>query len=1311
MATHGKMSAFDATKESWTSYAERLSFYFKANRIVGGEAQKAVFITVIGARTYGLLKSLLQPHSLQDDDVTLDLMRETLQKHFDPKPSPITQRFRFHTRMRKQDESVVAELRVIGEHCDFGDSLDAMIRDRLVCGINNSRIQRRLLQEADLNYERALQLAQAMELAAQDITSLSGKPEGKPQHVPAVQNLHHRKDSITRSKIECFRCGGDHFANKCRFIDSDCRSCGKKGHLARVCRSKDRSDKPQTTQTAQRNTPRGKHSSSKDLQTQKQHPTHNIDHHRPRPSSPGSDQDYPLFTLPSGDKPIVVTVYVNKTQVEMEVDTGASLSLMSESTYSSLSSSIPSLSPSNVTLTTYTGEKIVPVGTVDVDVTYQSQTVTLPLLIVPGNGPTLMGRNWLEHIQLNWSVIKNINCSFSSIDDVCKKHERVFRPELGKLQGFAAKLHIHTDAKPRFFRPRPIALSLKQKVLAEIDRLQGLGVITPVKYSEWAAPIVPIVKTDGSIRLCGDYKVTVNPVLLADTYPLPRPDDLFAALAGGKIFSKLDLKHAYLQVPLDETSKQYTTINTPKGLYQYERLPFGVSSAPSLFQRTMENLLSGLNRVSVYLDDILVTGINEADHLQNLHVVLQALEEAGLTLKKSKCQFAVPSVEYLGHIIDATGLHPSESKVEAIRKAPTPTNVTELKSFLGLLSYYRKFLPDLATLLAPLHELLRKDIKWKWTTDHEEAFQQVKSLLHSSSVLVHYDEKKPLIIACDASPYGLGAILSHQMDDGSDSPVAFASRTLSPAEKKYSQLEKEALAIIFAVRKFHDYVYGRKFILYSDHKPLQFLFSESKQIPTLASSRIQRWALALSAYNYSIQHKPGVQIPHADALSRLPLPNYPQSVPMPQDVVLMLNHISDFIVSANNIKEWTDSDPALSRLRRLVLSKGNMPDDATALKPYAHCFNELSVTEGCLLRGSRVIIPPQGRTRILSQLHETHQGTSRMKSLARCYIWWPGLDKEIEDTVRKCKECQEHSTFPPQTPIHPWECPSTPWTRLHVDHAGPFIGHYFLVLVDAHSRWLEVHQVPSTSTEATVKILRQIFATHGLPKQLVSDNGPAFTSQDFKTFMSQNGIRHSLTAPYHPRSNGMAERAVQTFKYAMKKMDGSLHDKLAQFLFQYRITPQTTTGRSPAEMLMGRRLRSVLDSAHPDTAQSTRNDKKRVRSFQMGEKLFARNYSGHPLWIPVVVSKITGPLSYRVETTDGITLKRHTDQLRRRYSDDAYSSMDGSIDEEDAFDAFPLTPPAPPLVPPPAPTTAPPLPPIRRSTRTRTPRDHGPFVC
>ena len=302
----------------------------------------------------------------------------------------------------------------------------------------------------------------------------------------------------------------------------------------------------------------------------------------------------------------------------------------------------------------------------------------------------------------------------------------------------------------------------------ELERLQTLGVIQPVQFADWAAPIVPVAKSDGRIRICGDYKITVNRAARLEKYPIPRIEELFASLAGGKTFTKLDLSHAYLQIPLDEKSCQYVTISTHKGLFQYKRLPFGVVSAPSIFQRTMENLLQGIKGVCVYIDNILITGPTEEEHLQNLAQVLQRLESAGMRLKKEKCAFLLPSVAYLGHIITQEGLHTEETKVSAIVDAPEPTNVGELRSFLGMVNYYGKFLPDLATTLAPLYRLLRKSCRWRWRKKQRKLFRQVKDLLRSGRVLTHFDDSLPLVFACDASPYGLGAVLSHRMPNGEE---------------------------------------------------------------------------------------------------------------------------------------------------------------------------------------------------------------------------------------------------------------------------------------------------------------------------------------------------------------------------------------------------------------------------------------------------------------------------------------------------------------------------------------------------------------
>lgn len=278
-------------------------------------------------------------------------------------------------------------------------------------------------------------------------------------------------------------------------------------------------------------------------------------------------------------------------------------------------------------------------------------------------------------------------------------------------------------------------------------------------------------------------------------------------------------------------------------------------------------LFQGCKGVSIYLDDILVTGATVEDHLANLDKVLSIIATAGLKLNKAKCEFLLPKVVYLGHMIDGNGLHPTKEKVRAVQEAPRPQNITELRSFLGIINYYGKFLPNLSTKLVPLYQLLKKGARWQWGKAQTNAFEIAKNALQNDTLLVHYDSNRQLVLACDASPYGLGAVLSHIMDDGQERPIAYASRTLTAAEKNYSQLEKEALGVVFAVNKFHNYLYGREFIIESDHRPLSFIFSNTKAISPTASSRIIRWTLTLSAYNFSIRHKAGRDLGNADALS------------------------------------------------------------------------------------------------------------------------------------------------------------------------------------------------------------------------------------------------------------------------------------------------------------------------------------------------------------------------------------------------------------------------------------------------------------
>ena len=318
----------------------------------------------------------------------------------------------------------------------------------------------------------------------------------------------------------------------------------------------------------------------------------------------------------------------------------------------------PSLLTTNVLLRTYSGERLNIRGEIKVDVQFWDKKAKLNLLVVVGKGPSMMGRDWISVLQPNFSVLRS--SADGSLQSLLDKHAVLFKEELGRIRGVKVKIHVDPKARPLFFKPRPVPYALRARVEEELKRLEAAGIIEPVTHSDWAAPVVPVVKGDGSIRLCGDYKLTVNRVASLEKYPLPRIEDLISSLGKGKVFTKLDLANAYLQIELEQESKKYVTISTHKGLFQYNRLPFGVASAPAIFQHTMESILQGIPAVLVYLDDILVAGSSESEHLQLLEMVMAKLENAGIRLRRSKCLFMLPSIQYLGHHISAEGICPAE---------------------------------------------------------------------------------------------------------------------------------------------------------------------------------------------------------------------------------------------------------------------------------------------------------------------------------------------------------------------------------------------------------------------------------------------------------------------------------------------------------------------------------------------------------------------------------------------------------------------------------------------------------------------------
>ncbi|KAL5505227.1 hypothetical protein EMCRGX_G006629, partial [Ephydatia muelleri] len=944
------------------------------------------------------------------------------------------------------------------------------------------------------SYTRAAEIAQSREAAQLNVQQLK-------ETSVAVKTVSSRVDKQFR---RCPHCGkNNHSSEKCSFKSATCYKCRKPGHIASVCRQKYVAGlqwmEPQDT-----------------------------------------DVEAYLGTVMTVGRdlvqPITIDVKLNGRPLKMEVDTGAALSIVSEKVWMTVKGT-GRLQTSRVVLRTYNQAKLTVLGETKVQVEYGDQFHSLMIRVVKEGGPSLVGRDWLKHLRLDWKMVCNVQCSVekdSVWQSVLSKYSNIFKPGLGMMKEITAKLKLKPGAVPQFHRARSVPFSLKGAVEQEIHRLEELGVLERVVHSEWAAPIVVVSKKDGRVRLCGDYKVTVNKFLDVDQYPLPKPNELFATLTGGKRFTKLDLSQAYTQMVLEEDSRCYVTINTHIGLFRYTRLPFGVASSPAVFQAAMDSILQGISGVICYIDDILITGKSDEQHLKALEDVLKRLDHHGLVLEKEKCFFFKDQVEYLGHIVDALGVHTTSDKLQAVKEAPTPKNVSQLRSFLGLVNYYQKFIPNLAMMLYPLNCLLRLGAKWHWTKECEKAFDSAKLALMSAKLLVHYDPELPLRLAGDASEYGIGAIISHMLP-----------------------------------------------------------------------------------------------------------------------------------VTSGKLKAYTARDTILSQV--LTYTRQGWPTKIPdAMKPFWTRRDEITIEGDCLLWGLRVLVPQKLQVQVLEELHQGHPGASRMKALARSYVWWPGLDLDLENLAKSCLQCQEVKVSPPVAPLHPWVWPAQPWQRIHIDFAGPFLGSNFLVVVDAHSKWPEVVEMKTLTSAKTIEALRELFATYGLPQQLVSDNGSQFTSEEFAQFMTTNGIKHICCAPYHPASNGLAERFVQTFKKSMlasRSDQMSFQQRLCSFLLAYRTTPHSTTGGAPCMLFFKRQLRTRLDLLKPDygdKALGKQADQKnyhdlhsRDRQFSVGQKVMARNFLQGLTWVPGVVTEVCGPVSYMVRVQPNIVWRRHVDHIKELQEFDA----------------------------------------------------------
>ena len=823
------------------------------------------------------------------------------------------------------------------------------------------------------------------------------------------------------------------------------------------------------------------------------------------------------------------------------------------------------------------------------------------------------------------------------------------------------RIKPRADVQPIYMRHRPVPLARRARVEAELKHLVEIGVFTPVNQSDWATPIVVVEQGEGKIRICGDYRDTVNLVLKPEGYPLPTLDQAFAQLHGAAIFSKIDLTRAYNQVLVDEDTAKLLTLNTHRGLFKVNRLWFGVAVAPPRFQKLIEGLLSNIEGVIVLLDDVLVTGRTMSEHDHRLREVLRRMSATGLRINPHKSLFRASRVRYLGHEVSVRGLMPLRESVEALLLAPEPANVDHVRSFLGKVNFYEKFIPDRVNLLEPLHRLLPQDAQWTWGDEQANAYKAVKEILCSQPLLVHYSLHLPLVLAVDASPYGVGAVLAHVID-GFERPIAYASRTLTSAEKNYAQFDKEGLAVIFGILKFHQYVAGRTFAVYTDHKPLVGLFGG--KTPRVTSPRLMRWLMTSSAYSFEVKYRPGKENGNADMLSRLPLPcqEGPESDEPPIRYVYYLGLDGQRQpdappVTADQIGEATSACAELSQVRDWAREGWPTRSPPGELGEFWRKRDQISITRGCVLWGDRVVVPKALRQDALARLHSPHAGIVRSKAMARVTFWWPGLDAEIEQMVASCAVCQRDRPDPPKPAYLAWPR-DRPWGRIHLDFGQPTQKEHFLVAVDAETRWIEAWWVPREDSQSVIKCLKSAFSRFGDPDLIVSDNGTAFVSEEFKKFLETRGIRQLTIARGCSWSNGLGEKGVGIIKSLLPRFPGTREEQLCAALEQTRFFPNGD-GWSPAEAMLGRQpmmtLRRMLPLPEPREVQpepeADRGDPlTQAQTFQIHEPVWIRSFKGknHPRWVPAITIRTVGGRLWWCQDENGDSWKRHISQIRRR---------------------------------------------------------------
>ena len=1006
-----------------------------------------------------------------------------------------------------------------------------------------------------------------------------------------------------------------------------------------------------------------------------------------------SDSDRHVFGLnckPNSDKPKCkmspkATITIEGVQVKMGVDSCASATIIDEHSYKKMGLRVHLKSDATKIFPYGQDQPLRVIGSFWGKVAYKSRQTQAPIFVVEGNYGCILDYSTSRDLGLIKLFIDEDSCS-EKVDQLtadCKPSLRVNDSDtkaivnefadrfqgLGKMKNYKVRLHIDHKVKPKALPHRRIPFHTRKKVEQEIKKLLDMDIIERVYGpTPWVSPLVTCTKPNGDLRICVDMRHP-NEAIIRERHPMPTVDDIIHDLNGAQYFSKLDLCKGYHQLELEAESRYITTFSTHLGLFRYKRLNFGTNSAAEQFQEAIRSLIRDIQGTINLSDDILVYAKTKEEHDKILRRVLQKLRDNNITLNPDKCEFNKSTLKYYGYIFSAKGMTIDPDKVSAIVNAPAPINPEGVRSFLGMVQYCTKFMPNLASISKPLRDLTVKNVKWSWGSEESAAFNKIKETISNTRTLAYFDPEAETHLYVDAGPHGLGAILAQKTKQEYAVPVAYASRALNTTEQRYSQLEKEMLSIIWGCEHFKLYIYGAPVKIFSDHKPLVQILNNPNAQP---SARIERWHLQMQRYDYTIQHIPGLTNP-ADYLSRhlskTATENSKHQEMANKFVNMLVNDALPKAITMQELITEVNADSLLTKVKE-ALQTNNWTEEIKSTVYYA-IRTELTTDQdqGILLKGHRIVIPEKLENRTIQLGHVGHQGETKTKTLLREKVWFPKMDIKVTEYIKSCVACQA-STSPnksTKTPLEMSPLPPGPWLHVSIDFLGPIMqSKYVLVLIDEYSRYPVVSVVKSTMGDVVIPRLKEIFAMFGTPSIIKTDNGPPFSSEKFREFSIQIGSKHRRITPYWPNANAEAERFMKPLMKAIRTAyitNVPWEQALSGFLQNYRSTPHPSTGKPPAELMFGRNLKTGLPQLtpklediqvrrHDNTAKAKmkfhadKNMHKNRPMFQEGDKVLVSQVKRNKMMTPY------NPKPYRVVRTRGtmVTAACNGHQITRNQS-------------------------------------------------------------